>query len=163
MSGHGPPGPLRPETRREVASRSTATPAAGYACSPSRPASSVRDAPPPAQREDAERDLCFLGLAAMADPPRPEVADAVARCHTAGIRIIVVTGDHPLTAAAIAQQLGIGTADSPVITGDELDRMSEPDLDELLRRARSSSSPAPHRKPSSASPMRCAPRATPWR
>jgi magnesium-transporting ATPase (P-type) len=71
-------------------------------------------APLPAQREDAERDLCFLGLAAMADPPRPEVADAVARCHTAGIRIIVVTGDHPLTAAAIARQVGIGAADSPV-------------------------------------------------
>ena len=69
----------------------------------------------------------------MADPPRPEVADAVARCHTAGIRIIVVTGDHPLTAAAISHQLGIGTADSPVITGAELDRMSEPDLDKLLR------------------------------
>jgi magnesium-transporting ATPase (P-type) len=69
----------------------------------------------------------------MADPPRPEVADAVARCHTAGIRIIVVTGDHPLTAAAISHQLGIGTADSPVITGGELDQMSEPDLDKLLR------------------------------
>jgi magnesium-transporting ATPase (P-type) len=91
------------------------------------------DEPLPRQREDAERDLCFLGLAAMADPPRPEVADAVARCHTAGIRIIVVTGDHPLTAAAISRQLGIGTPDSPVVTGDELDRMSEADLDRLLR------------------------------
>ncbi|HXZ69248.1 MAG TPA: HAD-IC family P-type ATPase, partial [Streptosporangiaceae bacterium] len=90
-------------------------------------------APLPARREDAERDLCLLGLAAMADPPRPEVADAVARCHTAGIRIIVVTGDHPLTAAAISHELGIGTSDSPVITGGELDQMSEPDLDKLLR------------------------------
>ena len=88
--------------------------------------------PPPGRREEAERDLCFLGLAAMADPPRPEVADAVARCHTAGIRIIVVTGDHPLTAAAVARQLGIGHDDSPVVTGEELDRMSERDLDELL-------------------------------
>ena len=85
-------------------------------------------------RQDAERDLCFLGLAAMLDPPRPEVADAVARCHTAGIRIIVVTrGDHPLTAAVIAAQLGIGSRDSPVITGTELDQMTERDLDELLR------------------------------
>ena len=68
----------------------------------------------------------------MVDPPRPEVAGAVARCHTAGIRVIVVTGDHPLTAAAIAAQVGIGNRDSPVITGAELDRMTEPDLDELL-------------------------------
>jgi len=68
----------------------------------------------------------------MVDPPRPEVAGAVARCHTAGIRVIVVTGDHPLTAAAIAAQVGIGNRDSLVITGAELDRMTEPDLDELL-------------------------------
>ena len=87
----------------------------------------------PVRREDAERELCFAGLAAIADPPRPEVADAVARCHAAGIRVIVVTGDHPLTAAAVARQLGIGTVDGPVIVGDELDRMSEPDLDKLLR------------------------------
>jgi magnesium-transporting ATPase (P-type) len=87
----------------------------------------------PRDRQDAERDPCFLGLAAMLDPPRPEVADAVARCHTAGIRVIVVTGDHPPTAAAIAAQLGIGSQDSPVITGTELDQMTERDLDELLR------------------------------
>jgi calcium-translocating P-type ATPase len=88
---------------------------------------------PPRDREDAERDLCFLGLAAMLDPPRPEVAGAVARCHTAGIRVMVVTGDHPLTAAAIAGRLGIGNRDCPVITGAELDHMTERDLDGLLR------------------------------
>jgi len=133
MSGHGPPSPLRPETRREVASVVDGYAGGGlrvlaFAARQLRPGARL-----PAQREDAERDLCFLGLAAMADPPRPEVADAVARCHTAGIRVIVVTGDHPLTAAAISHQLGIGTADSPVVTGAELDRMSEPDLDKLLR------------------------------
>jgi calcium-translocating P-type ATPase len=88
---------------------------------------------PPGNREEAEGDLCFLGLAVLLDPPRPEVADAVARCHTAGIRIIVVTGDHPLTAVAIARQLGIGGPDSPVVTGGQLDRMSERELDDLLR------------------------------
>ncbi len=87
----------------------------------------------PDRREDAERDLCFLGLAALLDPPRPEVAEAVARCHTAGIRIIVVTGDHPLTAVAIARQLGIGDSDLPVITGGQLNTMSEHELDDLLR------------------------------
>jgi calcium-translocating P-type ATPase len=88
---------------------------------------------PPYRREDAERDLCFVGLAALVDPPRPEVADAVARCHTAGIRVIVVTGDHPLTAIAVARHLGIGGPDSPVITGGELEAMSERGLDDLLR------------------------------
>ena len=67
---------------------------------------------PPPTREEAERELCFLGLIAMRDPPRPEVREAVARCHSAGIRIIVITGDHPLTAAAIARQVGIG-GDAP--------------------------------------------------
>ena len=133
MTGHGPPGPLRPQMRREVASVVDGYAGHGLRVLAFAARQLHPDAPLPARREDAERDLCFLGLAAMADPPRPEVADAVARCHTAGIRIIVVTGDHPLTAAAISHQLGIGTEDSPVITGGELDQMSEPDLDKLLR------------------------------
>ncbi|MGW3472147.1 cation-translocating P-type ATPase [Saccharopolyspora sp. NPDC000995] len=84
-------------------------------------------------REQVERDLVLIGLVAMIDPPRPEVADAVADCHAAGIRIIVITGDHGLTAAAIAGQVGITRGEPTVITGTELDRMSENGLDELLR------------------------------
>ena len=87
----------------------------------------------PERREQAEHDLCLLGLVALLDPPRPEVADAVARCHTAGIRIIVVTGDHPLTGAAIARTVGIVRGEATVITGEELDRLREPELDRLLR------------------------------
>ncbi len=68
----------------------------------------------------------------MLDPPRPEVAGAVARCHTAGIRIIVITGDHPLTAAAIARRVGIGGAEPMVIVGEELDRLDDRELGELL-------------------------------
>ncbi len=87
---------------------------------------------PPSRREDAERDLVLLGLAAMVDPPRPEVADAVAACHRAGIRILIVTGDHGLTAAAIARQIGIGRDHAAVVTEAELDRMSDAELEALL-------------------------------
>ncbi|MET9633254.1 cation-transporting P-type ATPase [Lentzea sp. NPDC006480] len=87
----------------------------------------------PERREDAEHDLELLGLVAMFDPPRPEVADAVARCHTAGIRLIVVTGDHGLTAKEIARQVGIARDETTVVTGAELDDMTEAELDELLR------------------------------
>ncbi|MGV9611686.1 cation-translocating P-type ATPase [Nocardia xishanensis] len=86
----------------------------------------------PRNREQAERDLVLLGLIAMEDPPRTEVAEAVRLCHGAGIRIIVITGDHGLTAAAVAGQIGITRGEPVVVTGAELDRMSEADLDELL-------------------------------
>src|ERR1035437_8219676 len=87
----------------------------------------------PHQRSEAECELCFVALIAMLDPPHPEVAEAVARCHTAGIRIIVITGDHPLTAAAIARRVGI-TGDHPrVVTGDELDQLHEHQIGDLVR------------------------------
>jgi calcium-translocating P-type ATPase len=87
----------------------------------------------PSRREDAERDLVLLGFVAMLDPPRPEVADAVQRCHQAGIRIIVITGDHPLTAAAIARRIGIARRDPTIVTEEELEAMTEAQLDHLLR------------------------------
>ncbi|MHB8273363.1 MAG: cation-translocating P-type ATPase [Dermatophilaceae bacterium] len=87
---------------------------------------------PDLTREQAEHDLTLLGVVAMLDPPRPEVADAVARCHSAGIRLIVVTGDHGLTAQGIAESVGIGRAGLRIITGAELEQMPEADLDELL-------------------------------
>ena len=88
---------------------------------------------PPRVREEAEHDLVLLGLVAMIDPPRAGVADAVADCHRAGIRIIIVTGDHGLTAAAIARRIGIARGEPTVVTEEELDRMTEPELDRLLR------------------------------
>ncbi|MGV9970257.1 cation-translocating P-type ATPase [Nocardia beijingensis] len=86
----------------------------------------------PQDRDQAEKDLVLLGLVAMEDPPRAGVAEAVRLCHAAGIRIIVITGDHGLTAAAVADQLGITCGRPKVITGAELERMSEAELDRLL-------------------------------
>ena len=86
----------------------------------------------PARREDAERELCLAGLVAMLDPPRPEVPAAIERVHRAGIRVHVVTGDNGLTAAAIARRVGIGAGGMQVVSGAELDKMSERDLDALL-------------------------------
>ena len=63
----------------------------------------------------------FLGLITMLDPARAEVRDAIARCHSAGIRIIVITGDHPLTAAAIARQVGIGGEHLEVVNAERFD------------------------------------------
>jgi calcium-translocating P-type ATPase len=84
-------------------------------------------------RDEAERDLTFLGLVALLDPPRTEVPDAVASCHRAGIRILVVTGDHGLTAAEIARRVGIGRGEHPqVIEGRTLDAMDDAHLRELL-------------------------------
>ncbi len=83
-------------------------------------------------RTDAERELCFLGLVTMRDPPRAEVVKAVERCHSAGIRVIVITGDHPLTAAAIAGQVGIGGEHPRAIDASRLDHTHEHELEQLL-------------------------------
>jgi magnesium-transporting ATPase (P-type) len=80
-----------------------------------------------------ERDLTFLGLLAMQDPPRPEVAEAVEKCHRAGIRIIMITGDYGLTAESIARRVGIVREGARLVTGAELDAMSDGDLAEALQ------------------------------
>jgi calcium-translocating P-type ATPase len=84
------------------------------------------------EREQAESGLTWLGVVALLDPPRPEVADAIARCHDAGIRVIVVTGDHPRTAGEIARRVGIGGRHPHVVNASDLARMSEAELDALL-------------------------------
>ena len=90
------------------------------------------DGPVPDERDEAERDLRFVGLVALLDPPRPGVREAVERCHRAGLRIHVVTGDYGLTAAEVARRVGIGGDAPRVVAGRELDAMSEPELDALL-------------------------------
>jgi P-type Ca2+ transporter type 2C len=82
-----------------------------------------------------ENDLLFLGLVAMSDPPRPEVAGAVEKCQQAGIRIIMITGDYELTAQRIAFKLGIVRNEkASVITGSQLEQLSETDLATALQR-----------------------------
>ena len=75
-----------------------------------------------------ERDLDFLGLVGMMDPPRPEVPDAVRRCHAAGIRIIMVTGDSGRTAEAVARRIGLLEGEVHVITGPELAGLDDEEL-----------------------------------
>ena len=91
------------------------------------------DATPAETTEQAlEQDLIFLGMVGMIDPPRPEVKDAVASCKAAGIRPVMITGDHPLTARHIARQIGISDNDE-FITGQELDRISPAELEARVR------------------------------
>ena len=84
------------------------------------------DAPKP---EELENGLTFLGLVGMIDPPRPEVKDAVAVCRGAGIRPVMITGDHVVTASAIARELGILGEGDLAITGPQLDAMTDRELD----------------------------------
>ncbi|MFJ4557348.1 cation-translocating P-type ATPase [Streptomyces massasporeus] len=88
---------------------------------------------PSGDRDQDERDLILLGLAGIMDPPREEVRTAVEACRRAGIRIVMVTGDHPLTAEAVARRVGIVRVDHPtVVTGAELDALDDTALDRLV-------------------------------
>lgn len=94
----------------------------------------VRDLPPgagvPESRKEAEAGLRVIGLVGLYDPPRPQVADAVRRCHDAGLRIHVVTGDNGATAAAVAAEVGIGVPRMHVVA--ESEGIHDHELDELL-------------------------------
>ncbi len=83
--------------------------------------------------EDVESDLTFIGAAGMIDPPRREVAESVRTCRAAGIRTIMITGDHKVTAAAIAKELDIYRDGDTIVSGDELERMTDGQLDEAVR------------------------------
>jgi sodium/potassium-transporting ATPase subunit alpha len=94
--------------------------------------------------ETIEEDLTFLGLVAMMDPPHREVPEAIAKCRRAGVRAIMITGDHPLTALAVARKIGIMPVQStpqpsgfiPMIEGFQLDKMSDEQLRQLLTPSR---------------------------
>ena len=115
----------------------------------------MRDARPSRARRgrELERDLTYVGILGLVDPPRAEVAAAIDECHRAGIKVAMVTGDHALTARAIASEIGLLDGDAPtsVVTGAELEAMTD---DELVRprrgrprlRAREPRAQAPDRR-----------------
>jgi len=86
---------------------------------------------PNATRGDAERDMTFLGLLGMIDPPRPEAKAAIHTCELAGIKPVMITGDHPLTAEAVARELAL-LKDGRVVTGPELETWSDAELEQAV-------------------------------
>jgi Ca2+-transporting ATPase len=117
----------------------------GFAC---KPLTTVPDK----QTEDlAEQDLVWLGLVGMLDAPRPEVREAVARCRSAGIRTVMITGDHQLTAQAVAEDLGIvkvddATQSKPVLVGRDLQIMSDAEMDQVVEQVSVYARVAPEHK-----------------
>jgi calcium-translocating P-type ATPase len=121
--------PLTPERQQDFLRAQDALAAEGLRVL----AVAYRAVPEGYDREHLEEGLTLAGLVGLEDPPRPEVPAAVARCREAGIRVIMVTGDHPRTAAAMARQVGLVRGDRPrVITGEELGRMSRAQLQLVL-------------------------------
>ncbi len=92
----------------------------------------IKDIPSHLTSEEIENHLTFLGLIGMIDPPRPEAKEAVKVCLEAGIKPIMITGDHIVTASAIAKELGILQEGDRAITGKELDALSEEELDKVV-------------------------------
>ena len=90
-------------------------------------------APASYEPEALEENLCFVGLCGMIDPVRPEVKDAIVQCRTAGIRPIMITGDHVDTAVAIAKELGIITEETYAITGSKLNDMSDEEFEKEFK------------------------------
>ncbi|HSF80115.1 MAG TPA: cation-translocating P-type ATPase [Anaerolineales bacterium] len=94
---------------------------------------SVDQVPQKPNAEEIERDLTFIGLVGMVDPARPEVYQAVNTCRQAGVRPIMITGDHPLTARYIANELGIST-NNGIVTGKDLESLSPSELEETVHK-----------------------------
>ncbi|WP_455207420.1 calcium-translocating P-type ATPase, PMCA-type [Kaarinaea lacus] len=92
--------------------------------------------PRPVSHDTVESDMTFLGLVGLIDPPRPETFDAVKECKSAGITPVMITGDHPATALAIAERLGIANPNKMVLTGVDLEELSDEKFEEIAREVR---------------------------
>ena len=84
-------------------------------------------------RDEVEKDLIFVGIVAIADPPRDEVKEAIKLAKNAGIKVVMITGDNPLTAKAIGAEIGLIEGNEKVISGDKLEKMSQPELEKTIR------------------------------
>lgn len=94
----------------------------------------------------AECNLIFCGLVGMIDPPRPEVPAAIAKCRRAGVKVVMITGDHPITARAIGKELGLLDGDSKIVIGSEIDKMTDEELISAVETARIFARTSPHHK-----------------
>ena len=111
---------------REMSERALRVLAVGY--------KEIKEVPETLTSEEIENGLTFMGLVGMIDPPRPEAKKAVAVCREAGIKPIMITGDHVITATAIAKEIGIFVDGDMSITGTQLDDMADSELDEKLEK-----------------------------
>lgn len=141
---HGEAVPLTPNERAKILSQSRTFAEQAYRVM----AVAMREVahqPEQIEVETIEENLTFLGLVAMMDPPHREVPEAIVKCRNAGVRVVMITGDHPLTALAIARKIGLApeqapqqpTGFVPVIEGSQLDSMSDDVLRQLLTPSRS--------------------------
>lgn len=137
--------PLQPDHRQRVLAQNDylagrGLRVLGFACKP------LSKIPAEDSEEVAEQGMVWLGLVDMLDAPRPEVQRAVSQCRTAGIRPIMITGDHLLTARTIAEELGIATPEDAALTGRELEKLSPEELDEWVDRVSVYARVAPEHK-----------------
>jgi sodium/potassium-transporting ATPase subunit alpha len=122
---------MTPEEHQKLIERHDALASSGYRVI----AFAARDcAELPLSRQEAEIGLSFIGFIAMADPLREDIEEAVGLCHKAGIRLLLITGDHPITAAAIGMSAGIIRSKNEVTTGDYLDKLPPSAVKRLLRK-----------------------------
>lgn len=130
---NGSAAPLTPELRAEIlaSNKAMADKALRVLAAAMK---KLSDAPSVYESEAIENDLCFIGLCGMIDPVRPEVKPAIDECRSAGIRPIMITGDHKDTAVAIAMQLGIIQNAEEAITGAELDKISDEDFESAVEK-----------------------------
>jgi len=128
----GKPAPLTDEARTDIAAANRVM--ANKALRVLAAAEKIWEAEPESCEPDAlEFDLCFIGLTGMIDPVRPEVKDAISQCRSAGIRPIMITGDHIDTASAIARELGILGENDDAVSGSEISEMSDEEFESRFR------------------------------
>jgi Ca2+-transporting ATPase len=124
--------PLTDTDRAEIAAQNTKLAAQALRVLGSAQRDLDDTSPKQLKAKEVERDLVFVGLTGMYDPPRTEAKEAIAKCRSAGIRVVMITGDHPHTAAAIARELGITSANAFALSGAELDPLSDEELQQRV-------------------------------